>query len=179
MRRIAALIAIALLAGTASSQEPKMPAPEKEHEWLKQLAGEWVTEAEAIMEPGKPPVKCKGSDKTSMLGGFWSLSEINGEMMGTPVHGRMTIGYDPKIKKYVGTWVCSVDGHMWKYEGTVAGNVLTLETEGPDPTNPGKTCKMKDVIEIKGPDHKMLTSSMQGPDGKWITFMTMNSKRKK
>ncbi len=29
--------------------------PQKEHEWLHKLVGEWTCEAEASMEPGKPP----------------------------------------------------------------------------------------------------------------------------
>jgi hypothetical protein len=94
--------------------------------------------------------------------------------------GIMTIGYDPQTKKYVGTWVCSADGHLWKYEGTLdaTGKVLTLNTEGPDMSAPGKTAKMKDVIEIKDKDHRVLTSSMQTQDGKWVQFMTMNVRRK-
>jgi hypothetical protein len=76
--------------------------------------------------------------------------------------------------------VCSVDGHFWKYEGTLdaAGKVLTLNTEGPDMSAPGKLAKMKDVIEIKDKDHRTLTSSMQSPNGKWVQFMTMKILRK-
>jgi hypothetical protein len=92
----------------------------------------------------------------------------------------MALGYDPLAEKYVGSWVCSVDNHFWRYEGTLdaAGKVLTLNTEGPDISAPGKLAKMKDVIEIKDKDHRTLTSFMQGADGKWTQFMTMHVRRK-
>ena len=91
-----------------------------------------------------------------------------------------TLGYDPQAKKYVGSWVCSMEGYLWKYEGTVdaSGKVLTLNTEGPSMSSPGKMAKMKDVLEIKDKDHKVLKSYMQGPDGKWVQFMTINARRK-
>ena len=174
------VVTLVLAAGVWAADPPKPPPPTKEHEWLKQLEGEWVTEAEMMMGPGQPPMKCKGTEVVRSLGGFWTLGEMKTDMMGTPVTGIMTLGYDPAAKKYVGTWVCSIEGHFWKYEGTLdaAGKVLTLNTEGPDMTAPGKLAKMKDVIEIKDKYHKVLTSHMQGPDGKWVQFMTMDARRK-
>jgi hypothetical protein len=175
-----AVLALTLAIAVQAADAPKPPAPQKEHEWLKQLEGEWVTEAEMLMAPGQPPMKWKGTETVRSLGGFWTVGEMKSEFMGTPVTGMMTLGYDPKAAKFVGTWVCSADGHLWKYEGTLdaAGKVLTLNTEGPDMSAPGKLAKMKDVIEIKDKDHKVLTSSMQGPDGKWVQFMTMHLRRK-
>lgn len=170
-----------ILTGAVHAQAPQqLPAPQKEHEWLKQLEGEWVTEIEAVMAPGQAPVKSKGSEVVRLLGGFWTVGELKADFMGTPVTGITTLGYDQKTKKYIGSWVCSVDGHFWNYEGNVdaSGKVLTLNTEGPDMTTPGKMVKMKDVIEIKDKDHKVLTSYMQGADGKWTQFMTMNARRK-
>ena len=175
-----AVATLVLVGAMRAADPPKPPAPQKEHEWLKQLEGEWVTEAEMMMAPNQPPVKCKGTEVVRSLGVFWTVGEMKSEFMGTPVTGLMTLGYDPKAQKYVGSWVCSMEGHFWKYEGTLdaAGKVLTLNTEGPDMSVPGKLAKMKDVIEIKDKDHRILTSHMQGADGKWVQFMTMHVRRK-
>src|SRR5262245_32240527 len=115
MRMVAVLAAVAVLVGGARAQEPpKMPAPQKEHQWLKQLEGEWETEAEMVMEPGKPPVKSKWTESVRSLGAFWAVAEMKGDCMGVPVTGVMTVGYDPQKKKYVGTWVCSMCDLLWK-----------------------------------------------------------------
>jgi hypothetical protein len=172
-----AVLAVVALSGVAVAQGP--PKPQNEHEWLKQLVGEWETETEAVMEPGQPPLKCKGRETVRSLGGYWTHAELKGDLNGIPVTGIMTLGFDPQAKKYVGTWVCSMEGHLWKYEGTVDGQVLTLNTEGPSMSTPGKLAKMRDVIEIKDKDHKVLTSYMLGDDGKWTPFMTMKAKRAK
>jgi hypothetical protein len=159
---------------------PPMPKPEKEHAWLEQLAGEWDSEAE-MTEPGKPPAKCKGTESARRIGGFWLQAEsrmIFGEQTMT---GILTLGYDAQAKKYVGTWIDSMTGYMWKYEGTVdaGGKVLTLNTEGPRPDMPGKLSKFRETIEIKDKDHKVFSSSILGEDGKWTTFVTVRSTRKK
>ena len=165
----------------AGQETPKAPAPQKEHEWLQQFVGEWETESEAMLEPGKPPMKCQGAEKARAIGGLWVVSEITSLMQGQTMLGVLTIGYDPEKKKYVGTWIDSMTPHLWKYEGTVdaAGKILTLEAEGPNMMMPGKMAKYRDVWELKSKDHKVLTSSMLGDDGKWTTFMTMNARRKK
>jgi hypothetical protein len=175
---------VALLAGAAvlrAQTPPPMPAPEKEHLWLQQFVGEWETEATATMEPGKPPMKCKGTESVRSVGGFWIVAENKGNFMDVPVTGAMTLGYDPEKKKYVGTWICSMSNYLWKYEGMVdeSGKVLTLETEGPCPMAPDKISRFKDVMEFKSKNHRVLTSSMQEDDGKWVTFATINCRRKK
>jgi hypothetical protein len=182
-RTVIASFVVALLAAVAGPAQdaPKMPAPQKEHEWLRQFVGEWETELEMYMEPGKPPVKGKGTDKARRLGGFWVVTEGKSEVMGMSFDSILTLGYDPQKKKYVGTWVDSVNSYLWKFEGTVdsTGKVLTFEAEGPCPAAPEKLGKFKEVIEFKSQDHRVSASSMLGDDGKWITLSTASSLRKK
>jgi Protein of unknown function (DUF1579) len=175
--RITAAIVLTLAGVVGAQEAPKPPTPQKEHEWLKQLAGEWVTKGEGVLAPGQPPIKCRGTESTKVLGDLWAVSELKGEVMGTAVTGLMTLGYDTKKKQFVGTWVCSMHDSICRYEGRLDGSVLTLETEGPHPAA-GKAVKMRDVIEVKGKDHKVITSLVQGEEGKWVTFMTMHARRK-
>ena len=159
---------------------PNMPKAGPEHAWLKQFVGEWESENEAYMEPGKPPVKFTGTDSIKPLGEFWILSEVKSTMMGTPFTGLMTIGYDTDKKKYAATWVDTMTGHLWTYDGTVdsTGKALVLETEGTCPMHPGKLSKFKEVIELKDKDHQVFTSYIQGDDGKWVPMMVSRSHRK-
>ena len=131
---ITILSAAALGAATfVYAQVPPMPEPTKEHEWLKQFVGEWESELEAFMEPGKPTVKSKGTEVCRAIGGLWVIGEGKTDMGGMTYSHLLTLGYDPEKKKYIGTWIDSMLNYMWKYEGTVdaAGKVLTLESEGP------------------------------------------------
>lgn len=184
MKRISIVsLSLALFAISAiarAQQQPELPKPQKEHEWLQQLVGEWTTEGEGQVAPGQT-IKCTGTESVKSLGGFWTMSELTSEMMGMSMTGVMTVGYDSTRKKYVGTWVDNCTNHLWKYEGTLdeSGKKLTLEAEGPSHSAPGKMANYRDVIEVKGPDEKELTSWMQMDDGKWVQFMTLKYKRKK
>ncbi len=177
---IAALLLFVEIAPLCAQAPEDFPQPQKEHEWLKQLVGEWETVGEMKME-GQPAMTCKGTDSTRMLGGFWVVTEGKANPMGMQVESLMTLGYDPKIKKYVGTWADSMNDHMWKYEGTLdaTGKTLTLDTEGPNFMADGKLTKFRDVITIADKDHRSLSSQIKKDDGNWVTFMTGTYTRKK
>lgn len=163
-----------------AQQTPELPTPQKEHEWLRKFEGEWTSDSQATGVPGQPPMNGTGTMKSRMLGGFWVVSDIVFTMPGVTMNAVQTIGYDPAKKKYIGTWVDSMVNHQWVYEGTVdeTGNILTLEAEGPNFMQGGKTAKFRDVYEFKSKDHIVTTSSMLGADGNWATFMTGNFHRK-
>ncbi len=175
---------VALFFGVAvckAQEAPEFPTPVKEHEWLQQLVGEWDAEAKMFMEPGQPPLESKGTESIRAIGGFWVQGEYKSDFEGRPFTGLMTLGYNGQKKHYVGTWVDSMTDYLWSYKGTLdkSGQVLTLEATGPNPSAGGQMTQFKDVIEVKSKDHKVLTSSMQLEDGKWLTIMTINYRRKK
>jgi hypothetical protein len=156
--------------------------PQREHQVLQKLIGEWTFEGECSMGPDQPPSKSGGAETVRGLGGFWVLCEGQGEMPGGGLcKTLLTLGYDPQKKRYVGSWVGSMMAHLWTYEGTfdAAGKVLTLNCEGPHMAAEGNTAKYKDVIEFKSDDHRVMTSHMQGEDGKWQQFMTATFRRRK
>lgn len=159
---------------------PEFPKPTEQHEWLQQLAGQWEYEATMHM-PGQEPVKSKGTESVRSVGGFWIVGENRGDFMGQPFTGLLTLGFDAEQDEFTGTWVDSVCGHLWKYEGTLDKdtNTLTLLTEGPCPMQGGKPIKMRETLQLKNPEQKVFMSEMQGEDGSWTKTMQIDYRRKK
>ncbi len=159
-----------------------MCQPQKEHQWLQKLVGEWTYEHECSMGPDQPPSKAQGIERVRSIGGLWTVAEGQGEMPGGGTAIAITtLGYDPDTKRYVGTFIASMMTYLWIYNGALdaAGKVLTLDAEGPSMTGDGKMVKYQDIIEFVSDDHRTLKSRMLGPDGKWQEFMTAHYRRKK
>jgi hypothetical protein len=152
--------------------------PRKEHEWLEKFVGEWTMEADSAA-----PDQSQGewTETGRSIGGGWVVIEGSGPMPdGGPATTIMTLGYDSHRERFVGTWLGSMMDHLWVYEGTLDGNVLTLNTEGPsmEKDAPRKLVKYKDMMELKSDDHRVLTSHKLGDDGEWSVFMTASYRRK-
>ena len=165
----------------AVAQEmPEMPKPQKEHEWLAQLAGDWTASMECSMGPGQPPMKSEATQTSKLLGDRWLIAKSEGDMGGEKMTSILTIGFDPAKKKYVGSFIASCGNDLWTYEGTVSpdGKKLVLDTNGPNMMTPGKTSKYQETIEIKDKDHYVFTSAIEGEDGKFVEFMKADYKRK-
>lgn len=177
MRKIAIASFVALLTAAALAAQ----GPASEHEWLQRLAGEWEADLELMTAPGQPPLKVKATETTRRIGQLWTLTVAETQPPGMPFARSLTLGYDTARKKYVGTWVDSNSTHIGRYEGTMdaAGKTLTLIGETPHPYDNVRMVQVREVIEIKSPDEKFVTTSLQGDDGKWLTLVTVNARRKK
>ncbi|MBW4465304.1 MAG: DUF1579 domain-containing protein [Pegethrix bostrychoides GSE-TBD4-15B] len=155
-------------------------AAQKEHQWLNQLIGEWVSETEYSMEPNQPPSKLSGTEMVRSIGGLWIVAEGQCEMPENDTGQTiMTLGYDPQNQRYVGTFIGSMMTHLWLYSGSLdaAAQVLTLEAEGPN-LNQNAMAKYKDRIEFVSADHRIMTSQILGDDGNWLQFMTSHYRRR-
>lgn len=156
--------------------------PQQEHQWLQRMVGEWTSTMEMS---GASDPECSGNAGTEVvrsIGGVWVQGESTGDTPGgVPSTMIMTLGYDPQKQRFVGTFLGSMMTNLWVYEGELSadGNVLTLDTEGPDFTVEGKISKYQDIIEFKSDDHRVLTSQTLGDDGEWHHFMTAHYHRVK
>ena len=156
--------------------------PQKEHQWLQKLVGEWIYQTQACGAPDQPPMKVEGTQTIRPIGDLWVQGEGRGDMPGGGAATMIiTLGYDPQKQRFVGTWVGSMMTHLWVYDGALdaAGKVLTLNAEGPSMAGNGKLAKYQDIIELKGEDRHTLTARMLGEDGQWSEIMTADYRRKK
>lgn len=156
------------------------PEPQKEHVWLQQLIGEWTFESECMMGPDQPPMVTKGKEVVRSLGRLWTIGEGTSDSGGGEAwNSVMTLGYDPEMQRFVGTFIASMMTYLWPYQGTLdaEAKVLTLDSEGPSFGGDSKTAKYQDIIEFITPDHRTLTSRMQNADGSWQQFMCAHYRR--
>jgi hypothetical protein len=150
---------------------PYATAPTEQHAWLQQLVGEWSFTCKATMQ--EQAFEMTGTESVRPVGGLWIVAEGRSTVAGQPMQSVMSLGYQPEAQAFVGTWFDSSQSYLWSYKGALddGRRTLTLDTVGPSFDTPGQTSRYRDAIELTDKDHKVLTSSVQQPDGSWSTFM--------
>lgn len=153
------------------------PGPTREHQWLQRLVGAWEAElaADDAPQPSGP-----WHERGSSIGPLWIMLEGRGETpQGHEATTVMTLGYDARRQRFVGTWIGSMMDHLWVYDGELdpAGRILTLETDGPDMNDPSRTRRYRDVIELDGENRRVLRAEVQEPDGSWRQLMDIGFRR--
>ena len=85
---------------------------------LRKDVGEWNAEITVTPQPGAAPQASTGRLSGRLIcGGRWLVTEFKNQTTGFEGHG--IYGYNAASSRYVGTWVDSMQNHLWKYEGTV------------------------------------------------------------
>lgn len=152
-RRIGAVVVAACAVSVAIAQD--FPQPTEAHELLAREAGVWEASTKSWMAPGAPPEESTGVETNQMLGGFWLVSEFQGDMGGVPFTGRGQIGYDPETGDYVMTWIDSMAPKLFQCAGSYdeTTRTLTFVGEGTDFMT-GEAKRMKLATRYDGDDRK-------------------------
>ena len=158
----------------------KYSTPVKEHEYLKNYAGDWTVEVKTWMQPGTEPAVEKGSMKGELIyGGRFVTCRFDGSMMGQPFMGMQVLGYDLFQKKYVGCWIDSMSTHFSMTKGSLdaTGKILTETGMWPDAMT-GGIRKVRAVTTWIGDGNYKYEMYMTGPDGKEAKSMEIVYTRK-
>lgn len=153
------------------------PPVRPEHEWLRRLVGEWLV-ADGAGETGIGD----WTESVQAVGDYWILAEGRGSMPGGagPATMLMTLGFDPRRGRFVGTWCGSMMTHMFVYEGSLdaTGRILALDTTGPDMADPTRTSRYRDTITIVDADTREFRGEVMAEDGSWTPLMTAVHRRR-
>lgn len=131
------------------------------------------------MEPNGEPSNSTGTEVVRSIGGLWIVAEGESDMPDGGVgKTMMTLGFDPQLDRFVGTFVGSMMTNMWLYNGSLDATqkVLTLDTEGPNFTQTA-IAKYQDIIEFVSDDYRVMKSQILMEDGTWNHFMTVHYRR--
>ncbi len=151
---------------TASSNHAIQPAPE--HEWLHHQVGDWNVKCSYFMGSPDSPIEVDGKETVVALGDFWVVATFEADMLGTPMCGHASTGYDPVKKKFVGTWKDTSTPFLYTFEGLLedTGDAKTLRMSGEN-FDPVRECPATYVSHIKyfSDDERVLNLGVEGDGG--------------
>ncbi len=161
-------------AAQADQMPEEKPAPE--HALLAKWVGTWDADINALWT-GKPE-RSKGTMVCKLVGPFWLVSDMSSTMSGKPFFGHEVDGWDGAKKKYTSYWFDSTGSGATTGEGTFDAPKKTMTMNLMMAMGP-QSVPMTSVFVWKDDNNVTLTMSGAAPDGKPMTFMTIDYTRKK
>lgn len=105
-----------------------------------------------------------GKETNRMLGGFWLLSDFQGNMMGLDFKGHGMYSYDTDRKQYVGTWVDSLSPGKLEMVGHHDKENQTMTFEGMAPGMDGTPSRHVLKTQYKSDGRRTMTMHMQASE---------------
>ena len=159
----------------------KMAAPGEFHKHLEVFVGNWTyvvrmrfaPDAEWSQSPGVSTIKW-------ILGGRYTLEEVEGTSPEMPFHGMGITGYDKTKQKFVSTWMDTMGTSMMSSMGTCddSGKVFTYKGTRDDPMTGQRDAPFKWVIRVVNNGKFVGEGWKPGSDGKMFMDMEMTYTRK-
>lgn len=155
--------------------------PGDKHKWLAKYTGTWEAEVSSWMDPAAPPSKEKATDVVKMsMNGLYQEGDFSSTMMGQPMMGHSTMGYNNLKKKFVSTWIDNLGSGIIMMEGDYDEASKTLNMKGKQ-SDPGLNRESDIRQELVFHDDDSYTMIMYGTgfDGKEMKVMEGTFRRKK
>ncbi len=162
-------------------------APTRQHQWLKQLIGDWTIAGIMNCAPAEgseePPsgMTSAGRESVRALGEYWVVATSVASMGGadSSMECIIQLGFDPKLNRFRGSWIGSPMTKLYVYDGTLdpTERILTLESVGPSFLDATKEVLYRDIIEIVDPATRLFYSQVRNDDGTWTEFIRSRYKR--
>ena len=147
------------------SDEPSQLPPFRsceQHEFLAKQEGDWNVRCSYSMGPDIEPMEVDGFEQSQMLGPFWLTTRFEADLLGSPMNGRGSTGYDPVRKVFLATWQDSSNPFLYTFEGyhDQENDILKLSGENYDPMRQVRSI-YRSHIEYFGDDEKRLTLTVE------------------
>lgn len=175
MRLLAFCLVICVVPKLAAQE---MPTPSEEHKIVMMDVGEWTIEGKMSMPQGFQ--EFKGEEKVIAIGEFWTVSHYSADIFGG-LKGSATIGFDPRTKQFVGTWVDSFQPAATHMKGTYDEKTKTMTYATTGIGMDGKPMPGKIVIQRKDENSHTFTMMHKDPTGQsdeMVKTMEMTYTRK-
>jgi Protein of unknown function (DUF1579) len=155
--------------------------PSENHKLLAKEVGTWEAEVSQWMDPSAPPSKAKATNVVTMaMNGLYQMGNFTSTMMGMPMTGQSTVGYDNAKKMYVSSWIDNLGSGIVRMSGTYdkGTNILSLKGTQTDPMT-GSDSEIRQEMKYLDADTYVLSMYGTGMDGKETKFMEGTFRRKK
>ena len=176
MRLLALSLVICVVPDLAAQQ---MPTPSEEHKIVMMDVGEWTITGKMLLPQGFQ--EFKGEETVVAIGKFWTVSHYSSDIFGG-LKGSTTIGFDPRSKKFVGTWVDSFQPAATHMKGTYDKKTKTMTYATTGIGMDGKPMPGKIIIQYKDENSHTFTMMHKDPTGqtdKMVKTMEMIYTRKR
>jgi hypothetical protein len=130
-----------------SLRAQEAPKPTAAHALLASNVGTWDCDVNLYFRgPQSPPTEVKGVEENKLLGGGLYLQRsFTYPMRNRQFEGHLLMGYDPRSKKYVGTWVDNFTSVPSQVQGDYDENAKTLTVRNAVVDRSGNELKQKQV----------------------------------
>ncbi len=163
MRTLLCILAVCI-STRASAQD--LPKPGRAHALFARDAGTWDCDVKMFFQgPQGPPTESKGVEVNELVSGdLYMQSSFTGQMRDQRFEGHSLMGYDPRSKQYVGTWVDNFTSIPTQFKGEYDEQAKTLTVRSIVVDGSGQEIKQKQI-----------TTWLDESKKKWEIFMVVDA----